>query len=277
LKRRELAMKASRAFATGRTRPERVKTWGELNERLFEDTWMPALRRFRSRCAFRGVGRADFPLDTTLTRLGGEFRRMEGNLLRNFKKYAPDAVLHDTFWNWLSLAQHHGLPTRLLDWTYSPYVAMHFATADVAHYDEDGAIWCVDFVKAHGLLPRRLRAALSKENSDVFTVEMLDRLVPTLQRLDRALAKARPLFFEPPSMSPRIVNQHALFSVHSNPGISLDAMIGREPGLARKIVLPRALKWEVRDKLDQANVTERVLFPGLDGLASWLRRHYSPR
>ena len=56
---------------------------------------------------------------------------------------------------------------------------------------------------------------------------------------------------------------------------SIEDWIEAHPGSGRKVVIPADLVWEVRDKLDQANITERVLFPGLDGLAQWLRRHYS--
>ena len=63
----------------------------------------------------------------------------------------------------------------------------------------------------------------------------------------------------------------------SDPAAVLDDWIEMHPDVARKIIIPAGLKWEIRDKLDQANITERVLFPGLDGLSRWLKRHYSPR
>lgn len=84
------------------------------------------------------------------------------------------------------------------------------------------------------------------------------------------------IFLEPQSMDARIVNQFALFSIASNPRKSLDELLEARGIEAEKIVIPSDIKWEVRDRLDQSNITERVLFPGLDGLSSWLKRHYTP-
>jgi FRG domain-containing protein len=256
----------------------RVATWTELNERLYEDSWKEELRRFRSDFAFRGMAQATHSLQTSLKRLHGDYAELEGHLLRNLRKYAHrDAVPGDSIWNWLALAQHHGLPTRLLDWTYSPYVAMHFATEDLEQYNSDAVIWCVDYVKTNHLLPGKLKAILKKEGSNVFTVEMLSAAAKTLEGFDKLHLTDFVIFFEPPSLDDRIVNQYALFSMMSNPSAELDQWLKDNPGLYRRIIIPHALKWEIRGKLDQANITERVLFPGLDGLSRWLKRHYSPR
>jgi hypothetical protein len=82
---------------------------------------------------------------------------------------------------------------------------------------------------------------------------------------------------EPPAVDRRILNQLALFSLISSPEARLDDWLASNPRLFRKVRIPAALKWEIRDKLDQANVNERVLFPGLDGLGRWLARYYTPK
>jgi hypothetical protein len=235
------------------------------------------MERFRSNFAFRGMQSADHDLTTSLIRLGGQYDNLEGHLLRNFRKYAHrDAVPGDSLWNWLAVAQHHGLPTRLLDWTFSPYVAMHFATEDIEDYDMDGVIWCVDYAASNTYLPESLTRILEDERADVFTAEMLSRAAGTLAEFEGLSDRHFVVFFEPPSLDDRIVNQFALFSLMSDAMISLDRWLDEHPELFRRIIIPAALKWEIRDKLDQANITERVLFPGLDGLSRWLKRYYTP-
>lgn len=258
-------------------REVRVSGWGELTECLYADSWKDQLGRFRSDFAFRGLARPAGELQTGLARLGGNYAELEGHLLRNFRKYAAHGVVpSDTVWNWLALAQHHGLPTRLLDWTFSPYVALHFVTANLKHFDEDGVVWCVDFMRAKEFLPERLAAILREEGANVFTADMLDQAAPSLREFDRLATEPFPVFFEPPSLDERIVNQFALFSLLSHPNAVFADWLEEHPDLARRIVIPHRIKWEVRDKLDQANVTERVLFPGLDGLSRWLKRQYTP-
>jgi hypothetical protein len=255
-----------------------VESWGELCERLYDNAWQEDLQRFRSNFAFRGVSDARYRLRTSLMGLHGSLPQIEYHLLRNFEKYAqaggPQAL---SDWRWLTLAQHHGLPTRLLDWTYSPFVAMHFATARTETFDRDGAIWHVDFVKAHDLLPEKLKVILSETAANAFTINMLEEIVPALRDFDGISEEEFVMFFEPPSIDARIVNQFALFSIMPSATATLADWLRAHPDLYRRIIIPKELKWEIRDKLDQANMTERILFPGLDGLASWLKRHYSPR
>ena len=247
----------------------RPRSWAELNRELFEGSWNAALGRFRSRMAFRGQARADLDLTTGLMELGGDFEKIEPHLLSSFRKYAlPDLHWADNEWNWLAVAQHHGLPTRLLDWTFSPYVALHFATADLTAVREDGVVWCVDFVEAHKALPPRLVKLLRRSGSDVFSVELLAEAAPSLSALDRLSRSEFALFWEPPSLDGRVVNQSALFSMLSSAKGLMRDWLSRRTYVCRRIILPSELKWEVRDKLDQSNINERVLLPGWTGSAA---------
>src|SRR5687768_11116804 len=137
-----------------------VRSWTDALEALYADSWNPSLQRFRSPFAFRGLACTDHSLSSSLVRLAGnaDIGVLETALLRNFRKYAHgEAAKTDSVWDWLALGQHRGLPTRLLDWTYSPLVALHFATDNPADFDADGVVWCVNFVEANKRLPRKLR------------------------------------------------------------------------------------------------------------------------
>ena len=256
-----------------------VHSWCQLCEELYGESWQSDIGRFRSNYAFRGSSDKDCDLKNRFVRMCGPNKNLEYHLLRNFRKYAQldRETSHYSDWWWMTLAQHHGLPTRLLDWTYSPFVALHFATANVDQFDRDGAIWHVDFVKTNHLLPSPLSDVREEIGCNAFTLEMLERAMPDIKYFDRLSDEDLVVFFEPPSLDARIVNQFAFFSVMSNPTSSLNGWLESHPDLYKRIIIPKELKWEVRDKVDQANITERILFPGLDGLASWLARHYRPK
>src|SRR3954462_2564239 len=253
-----------------------VNSWRELDDAIADPGIGSPEHRVRSSLVFRGLARSSYKNVSSLARLSGEYRKLERHLIRNFRKYAHREATGPTMWDWLSLAQHHGLPTRLLDWTFSPFVALHFATASWP--EDDAVLLAVDCEGANGLLPDPLRESLNGEGALVFTTEMLAEHAADLDEFDELGRDEDPfvLFFEPPSLDERIVNQAAVLSAMSNPTFQMEEWLDGHSEKWRAWRIPPAVKAEVRERLDQANVNERVLLPDLDGLASWLRRYYSP-
>jgi len=205
--------------------------WDELMSALFDDSLDRELDRYRSPYVFRGLGDFDYKLVTSLNRLGHadsqKVRVIEDRLVDSFRKYAHGEFdVNASIWHWISLAQHHGLPTRLLDWTYSPFVALHFATSDASLMDRDSVVWCVDRWAIQRWLPQDLRRAIKNLGVGVFPIEVLAAEFPKFDKFDIPDQNSDfMIFFEPPSLDSRIINQGALFSFLSRPELDLDGWL----------------------------------------------------
>jgi hypothetical protein len=254
-----------------------LDSWRAIDEAINDRSWGVHQGHARPTVVFRGLARADYTNTTSLARLTGDYAALERHLLRNFRKYAHRQTPGPTTWDWLALGQHHGLPTRLLDWTFSPLVALHFATASWPEHD--AVLWSVDCARVHHALPATLRDLLDDEGALVFTTEQLALAAPEADDLAALQEDGRPfgVFFEPPTFDERIASQAAVLSTLSDPTCEFEAWLADQPGIGRAWRIPARVKADVRRRLDQAQITERSLMPGLDGLAAWLRRYYSPQ
>ncbi|HUP49838.1 MAG TPA: hypothetical protein VNA04_13715 [Thermoanaerobaculia bacterium] len=115
--------------------------------------------------------------------------------------------------------------------------------------------------RTNELLPDALKQVLAWNDVNIFTTEMINEVARSIQEFDSLSSSDFVLFFEPPSLDERIVNQFALFSLPSSAAMQLERLLKQREEMYRRLIIPAELKWEVRDKLDQANITERVLFP----------------
>jgi hypothetical protein len=104
---------------------------------LTEQRYRKDLDRYRSIHMYRGMPNADYRIVTSLQRIcKGKRAILEPSILANFTKYAAleDPTIESSVWRQMILGQHHGMPTRLLDWSFSPLVGLHFATIEGGHW-----------------------------------------------------------------------------------------------------------------------------------------------
>ena len=256
-----------------------VTSLGDLIDKVTPVKPDPHTGRRRDTGVYRGSAHSDGALLTSLDRLGATPHSkcaLESHILRNFARQSrPHIDTTPDEWELLFAAQHHGVPTRLLDWTYSPLVAAHFATVSPA-VAGDRVLWRLDWRAVHrkfgfpelALFTRDLDATLS-EGKGTLTPWMLFEDWPD----DRPFA----CMVEPPSLDARIVAQSAVFTFMSDTSCSFDAFLARhglESALTR-FVIPSQEVSCLRDQLDLVGMDERRLFPDLDGVAEGLRRYYS--
>ena len=251
----------------------RISTVDELMPLLSEQEYRPELGRNRSGYLYRGMPDSSYRMVTSLSRCcKGLQKTLEPAILNNFAKYAvrEDPTVTQSVWHQMITGQHNGLPTRLLDWSHSSLVALHFAMTEENLEDMDAhdcMVWRIDMNEQINHLPEKYRFVVGREQTTLFSVEMLSRVAETLEQYDEDMGDHSMVVIEPPSTNNRIIMQYSFFSVIPTGMADIEGFLDAHTKNTVKYVIDRNLRWRVRDMLDSLNISERLLYPGLDGLS----------
>lgn len=272
-----------------------ITTIQQVSDIIWDQKYHTSMDRNRSSYLYRGMPNVNYHLATSLQRnCKGKKDEIELPMLRNFAKYAAmeDPALKSSVWRKMIVGQHHGLSTRLLDWTYSVMIALHFATSGESldsMEEHDSVLWQINIEEMNQRLPKSYQEVLNKNSAFLMTVDMLDELTggvskdrEVLQQYDLDMNRRGMVLLEPPSVDQRIISQYSYFSIVPFGMENYKDDLGIEDFLEGtcdtvKYIISVDLKWRIRDMLDQMNINERIAYPGLDGLTAWLKRHYYVR
>lgn len=195
---------------------------------------------------FRGVSDSSYDLISTIGRKwenmeDEDFFRIEKEVINLFEIEAHPYFkeMPANKGELLALAQHHGLPTRLLDWTRNILVALFFAVNN--HSEKDGAVYILK---------------MEPQNDFVRFDEMNPRMVKKLT------------IFMPSVITSRISAQTGIFTAQMNPRVSVTEEADET---IDKIIIPANSKPSVLESLYQLGIHYKSLFPGLKGVADWIK------
>jgi len=207
---------------------------------------------------FRGQG-GDWDLLPGLARIKLKsdltVQTTEAKMVEGFKRLSKPFILKEpkNEWEWLALAQHHGIPTRLLDWTTNPLAALWFATKDPGK-ESYGVVW-------------------------IFKVPTEDILASENVAKSSPYKGPRTKVFQPEIVTDRIQAQGGWFTVHKymekdKKFVSFQKMARYKPHLI-KITIDTKCFAEIRYHLDRMSINELSQYLGLDGTAKYVKWVYS--
>lgn len=209
---------------------------------------------------FRGEGRDHYLLKPKVGRTKKTIIPLsyydEKTIFERFKNHAMGLVNSSpkNDWEWLALAQHHGLPTRLLDWSTNPLVALYFAVSEpMAPID----------IQREQLLNSKY-----KDDAAFYFLTIKSAFIDT-SLVSNPLAHKEVGIFKPPHVSNRISAQSGLFTIQPDPYQPLNELL-RQKAIRKYKILHSARK-EIRQELRLFGIHQGFIYPDLDGLAGHLQ------
>jgi hypothetical protein len=240
-----------------------IESWDELETVISKKSYRDWL--------FRGHSDIDWKLESSLFRLFNDTQailpksrrfakdRHEEELIRVFKSHAHLFITNlpdkNNKLEWLALMQHYGTPTRLLDMTFSPYIAAFFA---LENGQEDCCIYSIKHTHFTEIDENHFKNQKYKES--IFK--------------DQRGEKSFFIPFEPEMKNERIVAQQGVFLVSSTNYETYDKILSnyefsKNEGI--KYILKKKMRYEGLKKLRLMNISSATLFPGIDGFCKSLR------
>lgn len=143
-------------------------------------------------------------------------------------------------WDQWTIGQHHGVPTRFLDWTQNPLIAAYFAVENGR--GTDAVVYIIN----------KRSFGDSRDIDDLFSA--LDEIVLHI----------------PSYINPRIMAQKGVFTVHKNPLKPIDITLSEMSEPITKVIIAHDAAEEIRNKLDWCGINRSFVYPGLDGVASYV-------
>ena len=212
---------------------------------------------------FRGQANKAWSLQPSLFRQQGQNSEM--SLLKKFKQNAAMLLnpQPSNDFDWLFIMQHHGVPTRLLDWSESPLVATYFAVNEDS--DDDAVLWV--------LLPVKLNMCSNIEPDYPHDIPSFDeewlRNYSTQAVASETTSRLLPLAAIAPRNSNRMLAQQGVFTISHRSELTIER-IGRKEHVWR-YVIPNQFKHTILSELRLLGVSKYQLFPELQSIGELLR------
>lgn len=244
-----------------------------------EEELVTAINKLSNPFIYRGQSDSSWPLQTTLERGCGvnyskEFaERYEGYAIEQFSSrfhlYDKENIQPSSLLEWLAIMQHYGVPTRLLDFTTSPYAALYFALEayDIARRP-DITLYCINYTE---LMEKTLEIIKSEDNQFNETRQSIsgrqDEIFKNyVDRFNRNVLWVT----EPQKLNARIDKQSGCFLVSGNKGRRINEIIsdpGYEEVTMYKLIFPGAKVESIFALLRKMNISGKSIYGDLMGLS----------